>query len=566
MSTKRNVKPKSKGKSTSKRSYTRKDQKKDIRDNDTKSVESTDYNDPSWRLANASTILDRATKFVFNDYMHVYDNDSHADVFTVMEDNTKTLSAMHQATNASQIPSIMTIRLNPSPGSYIIGNVSAIKQQAQSLYTALSSMNAKTTNYAPQDLIMPILALGEVISTVEWIRRAFRTVFMYNAKNRAIPRALVEAMGFDYNDLVVNYANYVSRANTIIDRAMSITLPSNIDYFKACNALYQDIFLDDVSDMAQMYVFVPYSTWIIDETTYETGTALKTYTWRASTSVAPLQMSIVLDKLAQMVDALLTSSTLNFVYADIQNFAAKKGAQLAAIAPIVAGEGIMPIYSEEALLQIMNIDMMDPPVAQQGDPGEHTYANDVLSDPNTNSIKYYPLWTYTSITDIPSIAGNLVNFDKMNPTDEEIMTAMRFKCAVHQYKQVYADTFTINTGAEVSLPDHYAVDAWLVGPKYGDPFGSNTVAWNTVKTQQYMQTSWLTKFHHHPRITQSVVTDYAKTSTGVSYTRKSNGVLGDLNYWTYLPYDAVKAINDGAMLSLFKVQEALGSYNELSTK
>lgn len=155
MSTKRNVKPKSKGKSTNKRSYSRKDQKKDIKDNDTKSVESTDYNDPSWRLANASTILDRATKFVFNDYMHVYDNDSHADVLTYMEDNSKTLSAMHQATNAAQIPSIMSIRLNPSPGSYIIGNVSAIKQQAQSLYTALSSMNAKPQIMHPRILLCP---------------------------------------------------------------------------------------------------------------------------------------------------------------------------------------------------------------------------------------------------------------------------------------------------------------------------------------------------------------------------------------------------------------------------
>lgn len=567
MSTNRNVKPKSKGKSKTKRSISRNDQKKDYTNNDDKSVKSTDYNDPSWRIANATTILDRATKFVFNDYQHVYDN--HLDEFAPLScyNPDKTVQDTVNMPPRAQVPSIMAIRLNPSPGSNSSGAVSAVKQQAQALYTSLSSMNSKTTNYAPQDLIMPILALGEVISTVEWMRRAFRSVYMYNAKNRAIPRALVEAMGFDYDDLCKNYANYVARANTIIDRAMSITLPSNIDYFKACNALYQDVFLDDDSDMAQMYLFVPYSTWLLNEQSQDTGTSLTTYIWREYTSAGLLTMDRVLNTLKLMVDHLLTSSTMNYVYADIQNFAAKKGAQLAAIAPIVVGEGITPIYSEEALLQIMNIDFMDQPVVNAEGNGNHTNANDVLSDPNTNSIMYYPVWAYNSFNSIPSSVGNLVNFNKMNPTDEEIMTAMRFKCAVKEYLiDDTSDTLNINTGTDVSLPDHYAVDAWFYGPKLEDPFGSNAYHWGTMKSNMSLQLSWLPKFNHHPRLTWVDVTNYVKSNTGVSFTKTYNGVIGDLNYWTYLPYQSVRAINDGAMLSLFKVNEVFNSYNELSTK
>lgn len=403
-------------------------------------------NDPNWYFTN-SDIASQASQFSFNQFLG------------------QKVDLLPEANGVHFIntPTVLVSYLNPCPGwTEELNPLSAgINMQGLKLFTTLSSGNAKTTNYAPQDVTTLMLALGELISMIEVGRRAFGLAFTYNQRNRMFPTGILEALGFEPKDFLANLADYRLKFNTLITMINKIPFPANIAYFDKCAKLYRSLYLDKMEAMAQVFAYMPYSTWTFDEAYSEQGSGLKTtLLWNDGNTKTFTDYYQIVETMAQ---AIMTSATFNYIYADVLNYVSKHNVPLLNIDYLMEGYSVMPEYNENALLQLNNSYAMREPINEA--PSGFTKGNDVVPNVNANCIEYRPCWEDVS----PDLSLNkIVNFDTDTPSVEDRIEATRFTAVGYQYK-----VDTKYRSAHVALPDHYVVyfrickDEWSANAKFG---------------------------------------------------------------------------------------------------
>lgn len=428
------------------------------------------------------------------------------------------------------LASIMRVAINPSPG-YIGSNPmdAPINRNGYNLFTQLSSVNAKTTQYAPQDITMAILAVGELQSMYTFIARSLSLPYVYNYRNRAYPILATNASGLDYQDLKSNLANYRVRFNLLCTLADSIYFPDQFDYFKKCKLMYSHITMDGDTATAQTYITVPASTWVLDESSSSTGTKLRTVELIKYGKF--YKLAEILDVFEEQILALLNSSTLNYVYSDINNYATKYGMSLFKLEP-VAESATIPVYTMQEgkifLNQIMNATIMGRPNAG---------TQDVTSDPNTNAIIYRP--TFTASTPTWNL-NKLMNFYEY-PTFKEKADYASFVAA--GYSDLGGDQLTTT---EAILPDHYVTDLFIF--RSTDATQSMLITGNYVEVSQVDQVKYLAEMSNFDYAPILLTTFHDAEKSGFEIT----GVLGDIGYYTTLNRQQLELINYTALTSLFK--------------
>lgn len=294
-------------------------------------------------------------------------------------------------------PTICKIYLNPSPGNtYQVDEEcpdyradwagaslwptnaenmqrNGINLMSAKLYTLLSTFTGRTSNYGPQDIAIMLLSISQIASISEHIRRTFGVAMTYNPRNRFMPLQLIESLGFDSQDLMANIANYRMQFNICMSRINQIPLLDNVGFIRKARDMYQHIYVDEPSSMAQMYVFIPASTWVLEESMYDTGSYLKTVyicdrNGLPDATMATImsggaqgrvlesnKMQAYLDLLNDMITRVLESSTLNIIYADILNAASKLNVPTWKFDYLAENYVVMPEYNRNALLQIHNL-------------------------------------------------------------------------------------------------------------------------------------------------------------------------------------------------------------------
>lgn len=239
------------------------------------------------------------------------------------------------------VPNIVRILFNPCPGvtpakdfnNSAFNRTSGLNLAGFRIFSKLSAYTGRIATYGPQDISTMLLAMGEVISCVEFLRRAFGIAFTINMRNRDYPRTILDfGMLIDSDDLFKYFSDYRTRFNSLITMINQLPIPKNIAYFDKCASMYEHVYLDAPSSMAQSLITVPFTTWVLDETSYSGGTVLKTTAWAADaaqnmyyTIAAPRTMGDYLDIVDLMVGNLLNSSNLQVVYTDLLNLAVKQG-------------------------------------------------------------------------------------------------------------------------------------------------------------------------------------------------------------------------------------------------
>ena len=326
-----------------------------------------------------------------------------------------------------------------SKGAATISRESGIDWAAQRLYTALSAVNGKTTNYTPPTLGIMMLAMGEVISMYSFIRRAFGYAYSYSRRNWGVPFSLFKAMGIDWSDFRANIADYLTQFNTIIADMNKIPILSNVTYFQKCADMYNYVYQDDESPMAQLELMVPDYTWFLEEdSAIRAGSILRTVaTPCAQNGIGghyPGTMQGWLDILRTQIYKLMMSSTLNVVYADVYNYVFKKGMQIDHLPPVMSDYHLDSIYNVEWKNMMHNARVLGHPV-WRNDAGklvttpvytaadaftniEHTNDNDVWENADASGIVYNPLH-YIEISKIltsPTIMPfpNHIDYEALN--------------------------------------------------------------------------------------------------------------------------------------------------------
>lgn len=474
---------------------------------------SGDINDPSYYISDAN-LRSQLPNISFNQFTGV--------PVSVAWDPTK------NADVTFPFPTCMRINLNPSAGvtddNYIS---SGVNLAALSMYTKLSANNAKTSQYAPQDLTTLIYAVSELIAMSSHIARVFGVCRLFNYRNRSFPNNIVKYLGVDYQDLINNFADYRSLYNNLMVAASKIPIPANIALLQKSSKLYSSIYLDmEGSSMAQTYVFVPDTTWYLNEKYNDNGTGLSTLRLGYDQpSTGYTTMAGLLSKLDLMINSLLQSTTLNAIYSDILRLADKEGLPLYSFTTIDDSYVVVPTYSPEIRLWINNLVVVGSPIGTEANTG-FTPSNDVVPVAGSNSISYKPCFLANAKYGLKPI----VNFDHSNVSGDEIIEATRLSAA-------WNTTTTSNNRDVLSLltlPDHYVASVAILG--------SGT--W--VHELPFINaSSFLWRWTHF---------DWAPFLYGINSDGALTSVCGDTNYYTTVDYAFLKRLNDASYQGLLELR------------
>lgn len=512
------------------------------------------YNDPAWRMYN-ELLGNQVASYPFTEFvggrfnLHPTAND-----------------AISSAPAKSHPTQIMSVLLNPSVGfSDGAGTYDAINQAAIKMYTQFSSNNMKTTQYGPQDITACILALGEILSLSEFIRRAIGFAGTVNVRNWFYPKQLVAAMGIDWNDLQKNVGIYRERFNYTAALASAIAFPKNLDYFKSCASLYSNVFLDHTSGMAQSIVTVPYSTWKLDEDSAFEGTILRTiimpYTGKDTDgtpkNITPVRLDSILTIYEELLEAMFNSATLQYLYADVLKFVSNKPDSLVTIPMIATDYGAVPTYSEEFLINMENAVILYPPeVGKIEDPAGiigtlATESNNVYLKAGTNAVQYMPAFPFIVNGDgtyARPWCDALVNFHKDAPSTEERIMATRFVPSVKRVQNFqYVGSTAKYMMCQFNLPDHY-----IVGLKVFRNIINTEGAMLVEQRDFYAHALFKTRdmeVFSHPNI--AIIGSVIASGDNNKVTIHSLVCYGEMDVYTIVPNETMDKIVDLSILSLF---------------
>lgn len=494
-----------------------------------------------------------------------------------------------------EVPSIMVFRMNPCPGNTystsvtpatnpasgcsfgdydLVSNQSGINLMATKIYTLLSTYSGRTSQYGPEDVSIMMLSIGEVASLVEHIRRAFGVAMSYSPRNRMLPLGLLNAMNINGEDLMKNLANYRMRFNVSISRINQIPILDNVGYIRKCRDMYQRIYVDDTSSMAQMYFYVPDTTWVLEEAhgSYDLGSVLVT-TPVAQDSV--VKISDLLTTLETMINNLLFSSTLNIVYSDLINLANKINVPFTQFDYLAENYVVLPEYNRNANLQMHNLTVIGKPSAPEVGSGANdrvslipvktnnsgwkndnsavlTAYNNVYASSTLNGVVYNPGFMYPNSdptsenpTTVWYTGDQIVDMDTDQPSVEDRIEALRFKAMESGHYVHTSDSVAPynSNGFKVllALPDHYCTEVRI----YSNPTTSGKQITHSVSIGSHVKYSeQLSQCASHP------IMYYKEDSQG--YMSKSiKGVLGSLNFFTTIGYDYLDRLNKLITTGLF---------------
>lgn len=502
------------------------------------SLDSTNRdNDPNWYFLN-SDVAKQVSSVSFNQYIGVTDNV----VGSYTDDKDNSVGVDYKL----NVPSILVLQANPSPG-IAYTSTEGINLAMLKLYSTLSSQNAKTTSYAPQDLAMLLLQLGEIISIMEHIRRAFGIAFTYSHRNRVLPKEVLRAMGFDPDDFLSSLAVHRIEFNTWITSINRVPFLSSIGYFYKCADMYQKVYTDSTSEMAQLILMRPYSTWILNEKYNSQGSGLVTTDLPKSFATTDNKWSNWKQVVTSMIDAMFTSSTFNYIYSDILNFASKSNVKLFYLDYLLEGYSVVPEYNENFLLQIHNCNLTGTPFNPVSTGTNKYQLNDVSCNVDKNMISYGPRFK-TPASGIRYLDDVVVDFPTPNPATEDIIEATRY---VSRLGTQFIDTDTAKTkyrGA-VSLPDHYIVQLDV----FSNDSSINATALCCASGDTAKARTWFRKL-----TSKLAVFDWAPIVYGVNSedtTDTELAIYGDLNYFVILQNQWFIKVNDLASLALFELRD-----------
>lgn len=471
---------------------------------------------------------------------------------------------------------VMAICINPSvapTGDPTTGRVNGVNLAGLKNFTDLTKKNGRRGNYGPEVITILLLYLAEIIKMVSFCSRPFGILTWFDVRNRAIPRLYFDAMDIDYDDFVGNAADYRIKLNTIIANIDKIPIPMNVPILAKAADWYKTIYVDKDNPMHQSYLFVPYSTWMLNEAGTTGGSSLDTtYLRTGDDPSADKTFNRYLNVLDEMVQKLLQSSTMQEVFSDMMLCASNGDLKLGSLTMIPSDYRIEMALSSEIRNWMHNMMILSPPVPQdykhelysRGNTGE----NDVWASAQDTGIIYNPefygsgiagnwrenngsYWGSNSGSDNKGLKcqGSLiVDFDH-EPTDDEKIECLRLanrgtwkrdqtdpaKNCYYCNDQALGDAYV----AEVKIFSADTVAPINVATMIEEPYNRDAKVWDAV--------GHLTDFNDFP-----IVYAYNYSRAFENEITFSHFIeIGELNYYTFIDKDFMKRMYDAEMISMF---------------
>lgn len=219
-----------------------------------------------------------------------------------------------------------------------------VNQAARLQYSYVRYANSGSPVGNPSHLMKFYIAADSLYMLHQTGVRAYGCISQVNYMNQYLPKTLVEALGFDYDDLIANAAQFRYALNLLAMKLRRITIPNNMDYLKRHLWMVQGVYTDSESPRAQMYAFRPVAFYKYVEAEHETLQYAKVPTKFTVANFTAFAN--------ELIDAVLQSESFGVTTADILK--AYGGDNLLILPEITDTYQVIPIYSEEVMAIVEN--------------------------------------------------------------------------------------------------------------------------------------------------------------------------------------------------------------------
>lgn len=158
--------------------------------------------------------------------------------------------------NHGSLPGVLVMNWAPTIG-YSKDGTSPVNVASINTYTKVRHDNSGHANYDHADYMMYLLAMDSVYAFHSWMRRVYGVALTYSNTNRYYPRAIVKAMGVDFDDLQSNLADFRQYINTYAVKASALAVPAKMSIMTKHYWMSEGLYYDSNQDKPQTYLFNP---------------------------------------------------------------------------------------------------------------------------------------------------------------------------------------------------------------------------------------------------------------------------------------------------------------------
>lgn len=364
----------------------------------------------------------------------------------------------------NRMPGILTIDLVPGPGvsdGNVGGEIAAVNVAARDIYSFVRYANSGHTNYDPADIMIYMLAIDEIYMEIADAQRIYGIINLINPQNRFVPKYLVQALGWDYDDIISSLAQFRFAINSAAARIAALNMPMGFPYFDRHRWLFSNIYVDGTSPKAQLLAFKKVMYRRYDELG-DTGSAL-----RAEKRPNLMTLDKWSTNITKMINAVVGSEDCGIISGDILKAFGTDKCYSAQYMP--DNYFVVPSYDEEVMSQISNATVFEG------------YSNcDITQDPSINrgTIIYKPKAVVKTGINVPEInpayGNQILSFQKDTVTPEDTIIGSRLTVMLDSNDESYDVSKSEFTSYVLSCGSEFAVGAhlWLFDNRTNGKLGA----------------------------------------------------------------------------------------------
>lgn len=467
------------------------------------------------------------------------------------------------------VPGVMAIEWFPTIGQSDSNN-SPVNLVSREVYSFVRHANSGHSNYDAPDMMMYILAMDSLYSFYSAMTRVYGVMMLYSGMNRYMPKALVESLGFNFDDISQNMAQFRWLINQVAYKLTALYVPAGMSYFERHIWLNSGVYLDAQSYKAQTYVF--------KQSAYYTYSASAATGYAARLIYTEVPSKLTVSKCAEFVNSLLNpilaDEDMNIISGDmLRAFGADN---LFTVAPISEDYVVVPTYSPEVLSQIQNLTILGKPDTKTDtNPGKGA---DIIQRIKTDTFTpgIYQVLTFigkygpkATVNPDEFNGWNCVTWDKMvtmhsdNPSSEEVMVATRLTNICDTFGvEDYTESGTnysrsVFGGSQLStevvsrVVIYFTTDSGELGWLFVNPFvliGDSVRKTPGNAFSQMQMISMLSAFDWHPQL-------YLMHSRDDKGNIDVDGSLIETNNFTVIDHNDLIRLHETALISEFYIPD-----------
>lgn len=268
----------------------------------------------------------------------------------VYNDGTLLGATLTTDSNDYTIPGIVTMEIVPT-----IGNakeaMDPVNAAANGQFTALRSGITGSVRFEQNDVMIYNIVVDSVYYYMAWLGRLYASLPMYHQATRYVPRAIIEAQGVDYDDLMANAAQFRAELNKRAPLIQNLKIPKALYIFPRHKWMFENYFIEGETEKAQLYMFRPAAIYRYELDSNGAGMAKCHRIMAGATGQGgKLTTSDMIRKLDALINPIYDDEFFNI----ISGFMEKAYSDFLTVDPI-PDQPVLPIvYSPDVLLQFKN--------------------------------------------------------------------------------------------------------------------------------------------------------------------------------------------------------------------